>query len=269
MNLKKTDINLEEYHFLITGAGGFIGSYISRELYNLGAKLTLIDKTIDNSHWSSSITSKKVLKYECDILIKGELENSISNSININGNINSILSLAAIDHKVNSNYGENKNNLNNFSASQSISEYELSIHGSINVVNSCIKFNQKDNLSVVLVGSDLSIISPYQNLYRSTFGESSEKPFSYSTVKHALLGLTKYLATYWSESEIRVNLLCPSGIDNDDMPTDFKRRLQQLNPLNRICNIDELLGPVIFLLTDMSTFYNGQALVVDGGRSVW
>jgi len=268
--MKNLNIDLSDYHFLITGASGFIGSYLSEEFYKLGAKLSLIDKKFVENHWSFNTEINNLNKYECNILDKKKLDECIKTSFSEIGKVDAILSLAAIDHKVTSEFKSEQKYLSDLSKEQSLFEYELSIHGSINVVDLCTrKLDKRDKLSVVLVGSDLSIIAPYQDLYRSSFGKYSEKPFSYSTVKHALLGLTKYLASYWEDKDIRVNLLCPSGVNNESMPKAFKNKLMKLNPLSRICEIEELLGPSIFLLTEMSTFYNGQTLIIDGGRTIW
>ena len=269
MKRKTFPIDLSDYHIVVSGSGGLIGSYLTEEFHKLGAKLTLIDKEFKENHWSENINAENIFKIEADVLNRNSLNKSIQLSVEKNGLIDSVLCLAAIDHKVNSTNSLNKSTLENYSATGSLNEYELSIHGSINLINSCISNSNPTRLSIVLVGSDLSIIAPYQRLYKESLGEGSEKPFTYSTVKHALLGLTKYLATYWENDSIRVNLLCPSGIETSEMPNKFKEKLSALNPLNRLCQINELLGPSIFLLTDMSTFYNGQSLILDGGRSIW
>lgn len=125
--------------------------------------------------------------------------------------------------------------------------------------------------SIVNIASDLSIIAPDQRLYRlDGVAENQQpvKPASYSAVKAGLVGLTKYLATYWATSGVRVNAVSPAGIRNqhDDA---FVSRLSSLIPMNRMGCPDELKGAIVFLCSDASSFVTGHNLAVDGGRTVW
>ena len=94
------------------------------------------------------------------------------------------------------------------------------------------------------------------------------KPVTYSVIKHGIIGLTKYLATYWSSREVRVNALCPGGVYNNQ-PDDFVKKLTNLIPMGRMAGIDEYMAAVLFLLSDASSYMTGSVLVMDGGRSVW
>jgi NAD(P)-dependent dehydrogenase (short-subunit alcohol dehydrogenase family) len=94
------------------------------------------------------------------------------------------------------------------------------------------------------------------------------KPVTYSVIKHGLIGLTKYLATYWSKSRVRVNALCTGGVYNNQ-PDDFVKRLTNLIPIGSMADIDEYKAAVLFLLSDASSYRTGAVLVMDGGRSVW
>jgi NAD(P)-dependent dehydrogenase (short-subunit alcohol dehydrogenase family) len=94
------------------------------------------------------------------------------------------------------------------------------------------------------------------------------KPVTYSVVKHGLIGLTKYLATYWAESGVRVNSLSPGGVRNNQ-PQDFVERLEALIPLGRMARRDEYKAAVLFLISDASSYMTGANLVVDGGRTCW
>ncbi|MGA8744091.1 MAG: SDR family oxidoreductase [Terracidiphilus sp.] len=92
------------------------------------------------------------------------------------------------------------------------------------------------------------------------------KPVTYSVVKTALLGLTRYLANYWSGANIRVNAISPGGVFNGQ-PDVFLDRLKQLVPMGRMANRDEYQGAILFLCSDASSYMTGANLVVDGGRS--
>ena len=126
--------------------------------------------------------------------------------------------------------------------------------------------------SVILnIASDLSVFSPDQRLYfKEGMSEDKQpvKPVTYSVIKTALIGLTRYLATYWSNQGVRCNALSPGGvfIGQDDI---FVERLTDLIPLNRMADHDEYRSTVQFLCSDASSYMNGQNIIVDGGRSVW
>jgi NAD(P)-dependent dehydrogenase (short-subunit alcohol dehydrogenase family) len=124
---------------------------------------------------------------------------------------------------------------------------------------------------IVNVASDLAIIAPDQRLYLTEGVPDEEqpaKPVSYSVVKTGLLGLTRYLATYWAHHGVRVNAISPGGV-YDDQPEDFVRRLSALIPLSRMATLDEYQGAILFLCSDASSYMTGANLVVDGGRSCW
>ena len=93
------------------------------------------------------------------------------------------------------------------------------------------------------------------------------KPVTYSVVKHGTIGLTRYLATYWTEQGVRCNCLCPGGVRLG--PEEIVRRIETLIPLGRMARVDEYHGALVFLLSTASSYMNGHALVIDGGRSVW
>jgi NAD(P)-dependent dehydrogenase (short-subunit alcohol dehydrogenase family) len=124
---------------------------------------------------------------------------------------------------------------------------------------------------ILNIASDLSVIAPDQRLYRvaSLATEIQPvKPVTYSVIKAGLVGMTRYLATYWNEEGIRVNSLSPGGI-YDNQPEEFVRKVSNLVPLGRMANRDEYQSAVQFLCSDASTYMTGQNIVIDGGRSIW
>ncbi len=129
----------------------------------------------------------------------------------------------------------------------------------------------KQNAGVIVnVASDLGVIAPDQRLYRKEGlpeDQQPVKPVTYSVVKTALIGLTRYLSTYWTAHNVRVNAISPGGVFTSQ-PEEFTQKLHQLIPMGRMAHKDEYQGAILFLCSDASSYMTGQNLIVDGGRTV-
>jgi len=138
-------------------------------------------------------------------------------------------------------------------------------------VGAHMKENQSG--SIVNIASDVAVISPDHRIYQkdSRFdyeGVPFNTPIAYSVTKAGILAFTRYLATYWAQDGIRVNSISPAGVDRNQ-DAKFKEQLEYRIPLGRMANANELKGPVIFLLSDASSYVTGSNMMVDGGRSIW
>jgi NAD(P)-dependent dehydrogenase (short-subunit alcohol dehydrogenase family) len=124
--------------------------------------------------------------------------------------------------------------------------------------------------SIVNVSSIYGMLSPVQDIYdfRRTGTETFYKPVAYSVSKSALYNLTRYLATYWAKSGVRVNTLTLAGVANEQSQAFLDAYTARM-PLGRMADVGEVVGPVIFLASDASSYVTGANLVVDGGWSAW
>lgn len=131
---------------------------------------------------------------------------------------------------------------------------------------------EKQHSGVVInISSDYGLVAPNQNIYRVEGKPEEEqivKPVSYSVVKHGIIGLTKYLATYWAKQGIRVNTLSPTGIYNNQ-PEEFVVKFSELVPMGRMSRPDEYPATILYMLSEASSFMTGATVVLDGGRTIW
>ena len=119
---------------------------------------------------------------------------------------------------------------------------------------------------ILNIGSDLSIISPTQSIYKNK-KFIYKKPITYSVSKHGIVGITKYMAEYWSKYNVRVNCISPGSVKHKQ-PSSLKKNLVKLIPMSRLLEKKELINVVKFLCSDKSSYITGQNIVIDGGRTI-
>jgi len=127
----------------------------------------------------------------------------------------------------------------------------------------CNKFASDGSGVIVNISSDLGVIAPDQRIYLN-----GKKPITYSASKFGIVGMTKYLATYFAEKNIRVNCLSPGGVYNNQ-PVEFVEKLANLIPMGRMAKRDEYKGAIVFLCSEASSYMTGENIVMNGGRSAW
>lgn len=134
------------------------------------------------------------------------------------------------------------------------------------------KVMENQNAGVVLnISSDYGLIAPDQRIYKREGlpdDQQMVKPVSYSVVKHGIIGLTKYLAIYWADRNIRVNTLCPASLENGQNE-EFINKISKLIPMGRMSNPDEYVCTVLYMISDATTYMTGSTIVLDGGRTSW
>ena len=264
---------------LITGASGLLGQEHAYALLEAGATVILTDISMERLELAKEKLRKffdadTVFVKTMDVTSKDNIVSVSEELINQGLRVDILVNNAAIDPKVSKDKGlEEVSRLENFSLDQWNLQLSVGLTGAFlcsQVFGS--KMSSDDKGGVILnIASDLSVFSPDQRLYaKEGIPQDSQpvKPVTYSVIKTALIGLTRYLATYWSNQGVRCNALSPGGVFNgqDDV---FVDRLKNLIPLNRMANADEYRSTIQFLCSDASSYMNGQNIIVDGGRSVW
>ena len=119
--------------------------------------------------------------------------------------------------------------------------------------------------SIINTSSIYGIVAPDQRVYE---GSSINTPAVYSASKAGVIGLTRYLSTYWAKDNIRVNTITPGGVFNHQDP-GFVSQYERRTPMGRMARPHELRGAIVFLASDMGSYVTGHNLIVDGGWTTW
>jgi NAD(P)-dependent dehydrogenase (short-subunit alcohol dehydrogenase family) len=263
---------------IVTGAAGLLGLEHSRALLEAGANVVLQD--IDSA---KLISAKVGLEAEYPTNAIYISESDITSETSMIGLLSELESEGILVSILINNAGINPK-YHQVSASGSnsrvenfeLGDWENQIRVGLTGAFICSKVFGSEMAKagkgvIVNIASDLSVIAPDQRLYEKIGVNPIEqpvKPITYSVIKSGLIGLTRYLATYWHKSGVRVNALSPGGV-YDGQDAEFVEKLNGLIPLGRMASVDEYRSTIQFLCSDASSYMTGQNLIVDGGRSIW
>jgi NAD(P)-dependent dehydrogenase (short-subunit alcohol dehydrogenase family) len=269
--------SLKDKVVVITGAAGLLGQQHVEAVASAGGIPVLLDVDakkvekivddmknrfdVDASGWVVDITDEKQVRKNCKELLERYSE------------IYALVNNAANNPKVESINALNFSRLENFPLDIWQSDIAVGLTGAFLCAKhygSAISLNL-DGGCIVNISSDLGLIAPDQRLYKKQGlldEEQPVKPVTYSVTKTGLIGLTRYLATYWADRNVRCNAICPGGVENRQ-DADFLKEVSSRIPLGRLAQVDEYQGVLLFLLSKASSYVNGAVLAADGGRSVW
>lgn len=260
---------------VITGAAGLLGKNHAEALVELGYNVYLTDINYKQAKLISlEINSKnfkgKAFARKLDVTSNA----SLTKFINEIKKIDILINNAAINPKLNTILGKKKIlKYNQHSIDFKKFQKELDI-GLTGYLKCTVKFGNlmaKNKFGIIVnIASDLSVIAPNQFLYNDSYTKkfTKYKPASYSIIKHGIIGMTKYFATFWSNDNIRVNALSPGGVfENQDIK--FVKKLKKLIPMNRMANQNDYKAAIKFLCSNDSNYMTGHNLIIDGGRSIW
>jgi len=268
--------NLTKKAALITGSSGLLGVEHTLALLELGATVVMTDvnEKILVAAYNSLLNTDNEDRLFCKVMnvtSKGNIQD-VANELQKDGiNIDILINNAAIDPKVQVDSVVETSRLENFSVDDWDFQLKVGLTGAMLCSQVFGSDMAKRGEGVILnIASDLSVFAPDQRLYKKDGLQPDQqpvKPVTYSVIKHGLIGLTKYLATYWADRGVRCNALSPGGVFNGQ-GDEFVQKLTQLIPMNRMASKDEYRGAVQFLCSDASAYMNGQNIVIDGGRSI-
>lgn len=250
---------------LVTGANGQIGLEIVKSLITNGAGVVAIDLEIDNLESEKALNNwsdQELAIYQCDISNENYVSKVFSDLDTRGVDIDSIVNNAGASI---------------FTPFMQRTEEELDLVLGVNIkgtfwfIKEFCKFKKNRNLhkgTIVNIASHYGVVSPDPRIYTDCERRNSE---IYGASKAGIIQMTKYFAVHLADSKIRVNAIAPGGIVNptDPQGKDFQSNYSFRCPMKRMGELREIIGSVIFLLSDASSYVNGHTLVVDGGVTAW
>jgi NAD(P)-dependent dehydrogenase (short-subunit alcohol dehydrogenase family) len=268
---------LDSKVIVITGATGLLGRKHAEVVACYGGTPILLDlsqQAVDS--FANELNDKYKIDsvgFAIDITDEKAIENNVRQLIEKFGKIDGLVNNAANNPKVEDSNEVNFSRLENFPLSIWHDDVAVGLTGAF----LCAKHygyqiaQNPQGGSIVNISSDLGLIAPDQRLYKKNGVDNNlqnVKPVTYSVVKTGLIGLTRYLATYWADKNVRCNAMCPGGVENGQ-PEEFLKEVNARIPMGRMANADEYQGTLLWMLSDASSYLNGSIIPIDGGRVAW
>lgn len=258
---------------VVTGATGILGRRFCAGLAEFGANVVVTDldqaQTDELAQTLQKQHGVKTLGVACDVSSEKSVIQMVKKVTDQFGEI----------HVLHNNAAGKSDDLDQFFAP--FEQYSLDQWRRIMAVNIDGMFlvarevgrqmtQQAKGGSIIQTASIYGVVAPDQRIYAGShyLGRQINTPAVYSASKAAVIGLTRYLATYWADKNIRVNALSPGGVESGQNEA-FMRNYSARVPLGRMAQADEMVGALIFLASDVSSYVTGQNFIVDGGLSVW
>lgn len=260
---------------VVTGGIGLLGKEFCRALAQAGADVIVADLNAAGAEETAAELRGEGWKAQgcgVDVTDKGSVDRMIGFALEKTGRLDVLVCSAALDPKFDRTQGKHLNDFESYPLKLWRDALDVNLTGLFLCAQSAARPMKAQNHGVIInICSTYGLVGPDQRLYERPGQDPSErqfKPVFYSVTKAGVVGLTKYLATYYAGTGIRANCLTPGGVYNghDDV---FNSQYSARAVLGRMAKKDEMSGALLFLASDASTYMTGANLVVDGGWTAW
>lgn len=247
---------------LVTGASGYLGRALAHGLASAGARVVVSSRRIEMAHEVAAqlpaAASGEHLAVEIDQLD----EHSIAQGFQA-----AVQAASRIDVLVNNGHAALAKDWTSVTAD----EFNCQLHNLSGYF--LLARHMRDHVvqhqtrgSIILLGSMYGVVGSYPAVYEE-LGPAS--PVAYQALKGGVIQMARHLAVYWAKDGIRVNCLSPGPFPSPTANAELVQRLEPRVPLGRIGQPRELIGPIVFLASEASSYMTGQNMIVDGGWTAW
>lgn len=258
---------------LVTGAAGLLGKQFCQTLAQAGAAVVAADlneSAVINTTKELNAQGYLAMGIQVDVTSPDSVHAMVSAATEKFGRLDTLVCSAAMDPKFDSSQpGQHRSTFEDYP----LEMWQQALNVNLTGLFLCAQAASKPMLaqgsgSMVFICSTYGLVGPDQRIYERPGQAQQFKPVYYSVTKAGVLGLTRYVATYYAGKNIRSNALTPGGVFNqhDDL---FVQNYSARTVLGRMANLDEMNGALLFLASDASSYMTGSNLVVDGGWTAW
>ena len=250
--------HLKDKVILVTGGLGLIGRELVKGIHDFGGTVICID--IANVQDVNLGEEYNYLKM--DITDEKSIKEGLKAVLDNFGRIDGLVNTAYPRTK---NYG--KLDMEDMPWDEWTENLKMHLGGYFLISREVAKIMKRLNIkgSIINFGSTYGVVGPDFSIYEGT---EMKNPSEYAAIKGGIINLTRYLATYYAKYGIRFNTVSPGGVF-DHQPSAFVEKYVKRTPLGRMANPGDIVGAVVFLLSDASRYVTGVNLMVDGGWTAW
>ncbi len=270
MNASVTDpFRLDGDVALVTGGAGLLGERFCRSLAGAGAAVAVIEPDGDAARKVAEAIGGGSAGFACDVSDPRAVQDCIATIVERFGKIDVLINNAATKT---SDVRAFFTPFEDYSLDVWREVMSVNIDGMFLMAQAVGKqmLKQTGGGRIVQTGSIYGVVGPDNRIYEESdyLGGAINTPAVYSASKAAVVGLTRWLATYWADKNIRVNCLVPGGVGSGQN-SKFSERYSMRVPMGRMAEADEMIAPLLFLAGRGSSYVTGQILAVDGGWTAW
>jgi 2-deoxy-D-gluconate 3-dehydrogenase len=258
---------------VVTGGAGLLGKQFCRTLAEAGACVVAADLNGDVAGAVAEELNQagfKALGVKVDVTSPESTQEMAAKAVEAFGRLDVLVCSAALDPKFDSSQsGQHRNTFEDYPVEAWRQALDVNLTGPFLCAQAAVKpMLEQNHGAIINICSTYGLVGPDQRIYIKPGQPQQYKPAYYSTTKSGILGLTRYLATYYAGTNIRVNALTPGGVYNNHDEI-FTQNYSARTVIGRMAHLDEMNGALLYLASDASSYMTGSNVVVDGGWTAW
>jgi NAD(P)-dependent dehydrogenase (short-subunit alcohol dehydrogenase family) len=258
---------------VVTGAAGLLGRQFSKTLAKAGAIVVVADLNETAAREVAAHLASKgfaAAPAATDVTDERSVERMVAAALDEFGHLDILVNSAALDPKFEPGQrGQHGNSFEDYPLEAWNQALDVNLTGMFLCCQAAARAMVKQGKgSIINICSTYGLAGPDQRIYQREGQPVQYKPVYYSVTKAGVLGMTRYLATYYAGTEIRANALTPGGVYNNHDEV-FVKNYSYRTVMGRMARLDEMNGAILFLASDASSYMTGSNLVVDGGWTAW
>ncbi len=259
---------------LVTGGSGLLGRQFCLTLAEAGASVAVVDI---NAAGAAAVAQEinaaggEAIAIPTNIADPDSVSAMMEKTLETFGRLDILVNSAALDPKFDPDSidAQGANAFESFPLEGWQQALDVNLTGMFLCSQVAVKQMLAQKKGVIInLCSTYGLGGPDQRIYQQEGQPPKYKPVTYTVTKAGVIGLTKYLATYYGTQNIRVNALTPGGVYNDHDPA-FTAAYSYRTAMGRMAEKHEMNGALLFLASDASSYMTGNNLIVDGGWTAW